>query len=229
MDLLKITLIQQGGPVMYPLLAVSVLGFVLFIERTLFLHKGHVGIEDFVAGIKNLVRKKRLVEALTVCEDTPGPMARIVKSGLLAYGETRENVRAALQSAAIVEVPVLERRIGTIAAIARVAPLLGFLGTLIAAIQALYILEASNGDSGRFSELLAQALVTSAVGLAIAVMASLAHHFLHGRVRALVHDIEYVGHSLHQFLVADAAENRLPADPADAADDAAGTTGESEQ
>jgi biopolymer transport protein ExbB len=205
MELLKITLIQQGGPVMYPLLFVSLLGFVLFVERALFLHKGHVGIEDFIGGIKNLVRKKRLVEALTLCEDTPGPMARIVKSGLLHYGESRESVRAALQSAAIVEVPVLERRIGTIAAIARVAPLLGFLGTLIAAIQALYYLEASNADSGRFSELLAQALITSAVGLAIAVMAALAHHFLHGRVRALVHDIEWVGHNLHQFLVADAA------------------------
>lgn len=204
---------------MYPLLAVSVLGFVLFVERALFLHRGHVGIEDFVAGIKNLVRKKRLVEALTLCEDTPGPLARIVKSGLLHYGEGREAIRCAIQAAAIVEIPVLERRIGTIAAIARIAPLLGFLGTLIAAILALYQLEASNGDSGRFSALLAQALITSAIGLAIAVMAVMAHHFLHGRVRALVHDFEWVGHDLHQFLVVDAAETingngKAPADTA---------------
>jgi biopolymer transport protein ExbB len=200
MEYLQSNFILQGGTVMYPLLFVSLLGFVIFIERALYLHKGQIGTEDFLSGIKNLVRKKRLVEALTLCEDTPGPMARIVKSALLHYGESRESIRSAIQSAAIVEIPTLERRIGTLAALARVAPLLGFLGTLIAALQALYSLESFNGDSGVLSRLLAQALITSASGLAIAVMAMLAYHFLCGRVRALVHDFEWVGHDIHEFL-----------------------------
>ena len=185
---------------MYPLLFVSLLGFILFVERALFLHKGQIGTEDFIGGIKNLVAKKRLVEALTLCEETPGPLARIVKSALLHYGESRDDVRGAIQAAAIVEVPVLERRIGTIAAIARIAPMLGFLGTLIAVLQALYALEAANADSAVFSQLLAEALITSASGLGIAVMATLAHHFLYGRVRALAHDFEWVGHNIHEFL-----------------------------
>ena len=180
MDYLQDNFISQGGPVMYPLLFISLLGFLLFVERSLFLHKGQIGTQDFLSGIKNLVRKKRLVEALTLSEDTPGPMA--------------------IQSAAIVEIPTLERRIGTIAALARVAPLLGFLGTLVAAFQALYSLESFNGDSGVLSRLLAQALITSASGLAISVMAMLAYHFLSGRVRALVHDFEWVGHDIHEFL-----------------------------
>ena len=200
MDYLQDNLISQGGPVMYPLLFISLLGFLLFVERSLFLHKGQIGTQDFLSGIKNLVRKKRLVEALTLCEDTPGPMARIMKSALLNYGESRETIRSAIQSAAIVEIPTLERRIGTIAALARVAPLLGFLGTLIAAFQALYSLESFNGDSGVLSRLLAEALITSASGLAISVMAMLAYHFLSGRVRALVHDFEWVGHDIHEFL-----------------------------
>lgn len=185
---------------MYPLLFISLLGFLLFIERSLFLHKGQIGTQDFLSGIKNLVRKKRLVEALTLCEDTPGPMARIMKSALLNYGKSRETIRSAIQSAAIVEIPTLERRIGTIAALARVAPLLGFLGTIIAALQALYLLESFNGDSGVLGRLLAEALITSASGLAISVMAMLAYHFLSGRVRALVHDFEWVGHDIHEFL-----------------------------
>ena len=200
MDYLQDNFISQGGPVMYPLLFISLLGFLLFVERSLFLHKGQIGTQDFLSGIKNLVRKKRLVEALTLCEDTPGPMARIMKSALLNYGESRETIRSAIQSAAIVEIPTLERRIGTIAALARVAPLLGFLGTLIAAFQALYLFESFNGDSGVLSRLLAEALITSASGLAISVMAMLAYHFLSGRVRALVHDFEWVGHDIHEFL-----------------------------
>lgn len=217
MEYFQNNFILQGGPVMYPLLFVSLLGFVLFTERSLYLHKGQIGTEDFLSGIKNLVRKKRLVEALTLCEDTPGPMARIVKSALLHYGESRESIRSAIQSAAIVEIPTLERRIGTIAALARVAPLLGFLGTLIAALQALYSLESFNGDSGILSRLLAEALITSASGLAIAVMAMLAYHFLTGRVRALVHDFEWVGHDIHEFLSTEAPVDRdgtKPSEPA---------------
>jgi len=203
MESIEYNFILQGGAVMYPLLIVSILGFVIFIERTLFLHKGQIGTEDFLGGIKNLVRKKRLVEALALCEDTPGPLARIVKSALLNYGESKDAIRSAIQGAAIVEIPVLERRIGTIATLARVAPLLGFLGTLISALQALYFLEAANADSGEFSRLLAEALITSAGGLAIGVMAVLAHHFLIGRVRALVHDFEWVGHEIFEFLTTD--------------------------
>ncbi|TVP78705.1 MAG: MotA/TolQ/ExbB proton channel family protein [Puniceicoccaceae bacterium] len=215
MDYFDSNFIFQGGLVMYPLLVVSLLGFILFIERSLYLHRGQIGIQDFLAGIKNLVRKGRLVEALTLCEDTPGPMARIVKSALLHYGESRESIRAAIQSAAIVEIPGLERRIGTIAALARVAPLLGFLGTLIAALQVLYGLESFNGDSGLFSRYLAQALITSATGIAISVMALLAFHFLSGRVRALVHDFEWVGHEIHEFL---STEKSVPAESVEKGD-----------
>ena len=205
---------------MYPLFLVSVFGFVFFIERAIFLHKGQIGMEVFLSGIKNLVRKKRLVEALTLCEDTPGPMARIVKSALLHVGESRESIHAAIQSAAVVELPALERRIGTIAAIARIAPMLGFLGTLVAAVKALYQLEAANADSGEFSFLLAQALITSATGLGIAIMAALAHHFLTGRVRSLVNDLEWISHSIYEFLTTEAGD--LSADVEEVEDKGAG-------
>lgn len=215
MEYLGHNFILQGGPVMYPLLVVSIIGFVIFIERTLFLHKGQIGTEDFLGGIKNLVRKRRLVEALALCEDTPGPLARIVKSALLHYSESKEVIRSAIEGAAIIEIPVLERRIGTLATLARVAPMLGFLGTLISTLQALYFLEAANADGGEFSRLLAEALITSASGLAIGVMAVLAHHFLLGRVRALVHDFEWVGHEIFEFLVTDreSATTSVSAEP----------------
>ena len=206
MNYLQNTFIFQGGPVMYPLLFVSVLCVMLFVERALFLHKGQVRSEDFLSGIKNLVGKKRLVEALTLCEDTPGPMARIVKSALLHYEESSERIRAAIQTAAIVEMPLLERRIGTLAVLARIAPLLGFLGTLIAALQALYQLESLNSNSSEFSRLLAEALISSVFGVAVGILATLAHHFLFGRVRALVHDFEWAGHTLYELLTVGDAE-----------------------
>ena len=79
METLQNTFIMQGGPVMYSLLFVSAIGFILFIERALYLHKGQIGTEDFLNGIRNLLVKKRHVEALTLCEETPGPLAKVVK------------------------------------------------------------------------------------------------------------------------------------------------------
>jgi len=183
-----------------------VLCLMIFIERALFLHKWQVSSGDFLNGIKNLVDEKRLTEALTTCEDTPGPMVRIVKSGLLNFGKPGEQIQSAIQTAAIVEIPLLERRVGTLFALSRIAPLLGFLGTLIAALQALYQLESINSDGNQFSQLLAEALSTSIFGVAIAVFATLGHHFLLGRVRALVHDFEWVGHTVYEILTTDRKE-----------------------
>lgn len=199
--------IEQGGILMYPLLAVSLLGFVLFIERALYLHKGQIGVEDFLNGIKNLVRKKRLLEALTLCEDTPGPMPRIVKSALLQYGESHDSVRLAIQSRVIVEIPRLERRVGTIAALARVATLLGFLGTLVGALQILDSFRSFNGDSFKMAELLGRTLMNSACGIGIAIMAMMAYYFLSARVRALVHDFERLGHNMYEFLTLELAQD----------------------
>lgn len=190
---------------MWPLLIISVLGFIFFIERTLYLHKGQIGAAPFLEGIKNLLRKRRLLEALTVCEETPGPLPSVVKSALLNYGQSPERMRAAVEEAAIIEIPALERRIGTIAAIAKIAPLLGLLGTLTAMLQAFNRMGEFGPytDASTFSLQIGQALLTTVVGLAIAVMAHIAHHFLHGRVRAIVHDMEWVGNQILQFLLLD--------------------------
>ncbi len=200
----NISLLKQGGPMMWVLLAVSLVGFIIFVERTLFLHRGQIRTGQFLDGIHNLVKRGRRMEALTLCEDIPGPIPGIVKAILLQLdgGETR--MRQAAVEAALVEIPILERRIGAISAISRIAPLLGLLGTILGMIQAFFGVSISETPGyPTFGLLLGgvgQALLSTAFGLMIAVMAHIAHHFLHGRVRALVHDMEYTGHDLIQFL-----------------------------
>ncbi len=200
----NLSLMQQGGPIMWVLLAVSLFGFIVFVERTLFLHRGQIRTSQFLEGIRNLAQKGRRLEALTLCEDMPGPIPGIVKAILLQAGQSEARMRQAAEEAALVEIPILERRIGTIAAIARIAPLLGLLGTVLGILQAFFGVAESGQPGyptfGLFLGGLGQALLTTAFGLAIAVMAHIAHHFLHGRVRALVHDMEYTGLDLIQFL-----------------------------
>lgn len=201
-------LFQLGGPIMWVLLGLSTIGLVLFIERALFLHRGQIRTSQFLEGIKNIVRKRRVVEALTVAEETPGPVAAMVKSGLLHYDESEDRIRAAMTEAALVEIPVLERRLGAIGVIAQTAPVIGLLGTILGMIQAYQAFEKGGAYStaSALSTGMWQALLTTAAGLAVGVAARLAHHFLAGRMRALVYDMEWVANDLLRFLAAERGE-----------------------
>lgn len=213
-NLFNIRLFETGGPVMWALLALSVIGLVVFVERTLFLHRGQIRSTEFVSGLKNILRKRRLVEALTLCEETPGPVANVIKAGLLHHEDSEDKMRFAIQEAALVEIPGLERRIGAIAAIAHAAPLLGLLGTVLGMIATFAMIDAE-GPYVTMSMVAGgvwQALLTTAAGLAIAVPAHLAHHFLSSRVRALVNDMEWVGNEIMQFLLKDLPQE-IEADP----------------
>ncbi|MEX2043834.1 MAG: MotA/TolQ/ExbB proton channel family protein, partial [Opitutus sp.] len=136
-----INLFARGGPMMWVLLALALIGLVLFIERTLYLHRGQIRAKAFLDGIKNILAKRRLVEALTVCEETPGPVAAVVKAALLHADDTADAMRFHVQEAAVVELPALERRLNSIAAIAQVAPLVGLLGTLLGMITTFVAFE----------------------------------------------------------------------------------------
>jgi biopolymer transport protein ExbB len=207
------SLFAKGGPVMWLLLLVGLTALAIFIERALFLHRGQIRSTEFLNGIKNLLQKGRLMEALTLCEETPGPVAAVVKAGLRHAGDNEAGMRFAIQEAALVELPVLERRISSLAAIAQIAPLLGLLGTVLGMIKTFWLF--NQGGNYAQPAVLAggmwEALLTAAAGLAIAIPVHLARHFLNGRVRALVHDMEWVGNELMRYLL---RENRGGAGPA---------------
>jgi biopolymer transport protein ExbB len=200
-----LSILEKGGPIMWVLLLMSLISFIIFIERVLFLHRGQIRSSEFVTGIKNIVRKQRLVEALTLCEETPGPVPSLVKASLLHFGEKEEKIRYEIQEAALVEIPVLEKRLGTLVALAKSAPLVGLLGTVLGLAQTFYNMEQGGNysDATVLSNGMWQSLITTACGLAIAVLTYLGFHFLHGRVRALVRDMEWTGNELLKFIVSD--------------------------
>ncbi len=207
-----LSLLEKGGPIMWILLGMSLIGFLVFIERVLFLHRGQIRSSEFVTGIKNIVRKQRLVEALTLCEETPGPVPAVVKASLLHFGEPEEKIRFEIQEAAMVEIPVLEKRLATLAALAKSAPLVGLLGTVLGLAQTFYNME----QAGNYSDatLLAngmwESLITTACGLAVAVLSYLGFHFLHGRVRALVRDMEWTSNEMLKFIARDVRDEATP-------------------
>jgi biopolymer transport protein ExbB len=193
----------KGGPVMWLLVGLGLAALVIFIERALFLHRGQISSTEFLNGIKNLLQKDRHMEALTLCEETPGPVAKIVKAGLRHAGDDEQALRFAVQEAALAELPVLERRISSLAAITQIAPLFGLLGTLLGMIETFRLF--SQGGNYATPNMLAsgmwEALLTAAAGLVVAIPVHLGRHFLTGRVRALVQDMEWVGNELMRYLL----------------------------
>lgn len=193
----------QGGPVMWLLVALGLAALVVFVERALFLHRAQIRSTEFLNGIKNLLQKDRLMEALTLCEETPGPVAKLVKAGLRHASDDEPALRFAVQEAALAELPVLERRISSLAAIAQIAPLFGLLGTLLGMIRTFWLF--NQGGNYATPAVLAdgmwEALLTAAAGLAVAIPAHLGRHFLAGRVRALVQDMEWTGNELMRYLL----------------------------
>ena len=121
----------DAGPFVWILLGLAFLALVFVVERAMFLHRGLVLSSDFIEGVRNNLRAGRPLEALAACEESPGPVPRVVKAALLRSEGTEAAMRAAATEAALLELPVLERRLGSIAAIGRVAPLLGLAGGVL--------------------------------------------------------------------------------------------------
>lgn len=203
MDAFQVSLLARGGPMMWVILLMAVVGAVLFIERTLYLHRGQIRSTAFVDGIKNILAKRRIVEAITVCEETPGPVAAVVKAALIHVNDNEVAMRFAVQDAAVVELPALERRLGSIAAIAQIAPLVGLLGTILGMTYTFHaFMQGGEYATARaLADGMWQALITAGASLALAIPAHLGHHLLNGRVRAIVRDVEWAGNEIMRYLI----------------------------
>ena len=203
MSAFDFTLLTKGGPMMLVVVLMAVVSLVLFIERTLYLHRGQIRSKPFMDGIKNTLEKRRIVEALTLCEETPGPVAAVVKAALLSANADADRMRFAVQEAAVVEVPALERRLGAIAAIGQIAPIVGLLGTLLGMITTFHTF--MQGGQYATAHALAsgmwQALLVTAGSLIVAIPTHLSYHFLNGRVRAIVRDVEWAGNEIMRYLL----------------------------
>ena len=195
---------------MWVLAILALVGVMVFVERLLFLHRGQIRSTLFISGVKNILAKRRIVEALTVCEETPGPVAAVVKAALLHADDEADKMRFYVQEAAVVELPALERRLGAIAAIAQISPLVGLLGTIMGMVTTFVSFEKDYATASALSHGMWQALLSTAGSLMIAIPAHLAYHFLIGRVRAIVRDVEWSGNEIMKYLLTEYRSAKSP-------------------
>jgi biopolymer transport protein ExbB len=187
-----VEIFNDGGPVMYPLLAFSLLAVIFIIERFFALRRAKINVNEFLAKTrKELIVNRSVKAAIKVCEDYRGPVASILKAGLLKYGQPREDVEKTIENAALYEMGRLEKNLVWLASIANVAPLLGFFGTVAGMIKSFDALaEAGLSNPGLVAAGISEALITTAAGLFVAIPAQLAYNFFMSRINKFVRDIE---------------------------------------
>lgn len=186
------TFLKLGGPMIWVILFVSAVAITVFIERVLHYHRAQINSMEFLNGVRNVLKRDNVVEAISICDATPGPVARLVKVAILNREKGREGVREALEEAGLVEVPPLEEKLNLLATIAQIAPLLGLLGTALGFIRVFSRLQAQ-GTMASVQQLsggIWEALICTAAGLAVAVPCYAAYNYLVSRVNAIVLDME---------------------------------------
>jgi biopolymer transport protein ExbB len=186
------TFLKLGGPMIWVILFASAVAITVFIERVLHYHRAQINSMEFLNGVRNVLKRDNVVEAISICDATPGPVARLVKVAILNREKGREGVREALEEAGLVEVPPLEEKLNLLATIAQIAPLLGLLGTALGFIRVFSRLQAQ-GTMATVQQLsggIWEALICTAAGLAVAVPCYAAYNYLVSRVNAIVLDME---------------------------------------
>ena len=204
-----IDIFELGGPMMLPLALLAAAGALIFLERLLYLHKGQIRAVEFVAGIKTVLKRRRLLEAVTICDESYGPIPRVVKAALLNSEEPPDTMSQAVNIAAANEFALIDRRVSSLALVAKLAPLVGLAGTVLAILQ-IFNTMASSGSYASASEFSGQiynALLSSAAGLFIAILAWLAYALINSRVRALAQDIDWSANDIMLFIIRGMPEN----------------------
>ncbi len=185
-------LITHGGPVIWLLFIASSAAVAIVAERVLYYHRAQINSMEFLAGIRNVLRRDNVVEAISICDATPGPVARLVKVGILNREKGREVVRESLEDAGLMEVPQLEDRLSLLATIAQLSPLVGLLGAVLGFIDVFGALQQAGAHAHleQLSGGVWKAMISTAMGLAVAVPSYAAYNYLVNRVNVIVLDME---------------------------------------
>lgn len=198
--MLLLKLINNGGPVMWIILVLSAIAFFIFLAKVFQLHRDEISVRELLRGLFNVLQREGIVEALTLCDNTPGPVAKLLSAGILARQRGDSNIRAAIDDAALDELPKLERYINLLNTISKILPLLGLLGTVIGLLSAFETIQASEYFSaGDIGAPLAQALLTTAAALSAAIPLQMGCNYLTCRIESITLDMEKSAFELITF------------------------------
>lgn len=190
-ELRFIDLLLAGGWVMVPLALLAFLGLVIFIERYLTIRKSSKDESNLMFQIKQNIHDGRLDNAIALCKNAKSPLGRMLEKGLKRIGRPIKDIEGAIENTGKLEVSKLEKNIGVLGIIAGIAPMLGFVGTIIGVITIFHDVSIKGAiEIGTISGGLYTKMITSATGLIIGIIAYVLYHILNMMVEKIILKME---------------------------------------
>lgn len=187
--------VQKGGPVMYPIILCSILAFTIVIERLYHLRRAKIDTRKFMYEIANILRRNKIMDAVELCDKTPGPIPYILKAGIMKHDRPRAEIKEAIEDAGLYEVPRLEKNVTVLATIAHIAPLLGLLGTVTGMVRCFQTIQQKSTafhpvSPGDLAGGIWEALITTVAGLSVGIPTLVAYNYFVNRISNFVLDME---------------------------------------
>lgn len=182
----------QGGWLMLPLAILSLICIYVFVERAIVVQKASRLDDSFMKRIRDYIHEGEIESAYNLCRKTDSPYSRLIAKGISRIGRPVNDIMAAIENNGNIEVANLSKGLPWLATTAAGAPMLGFLGTVIGMVQAIYSI-ASQGNTANistFSDGIYTALVTTVAGLIVGVVALFAYNYLIARINSVMTRME---------------------------------------
>ncbi|MCM8785743.1 MAG: MotA/TolQ/ExbB proton channel family protein [Candidatus Omnitrophica bacterium] len=185
-------IVVKGGYIMIPIFICGVLTLAIIIERFIYLKNSQIDSERFISEIENLIKKRKIREAIEKCEKYNKPVPNIIKAGLLKLDRTRDEIKETIEDSANHQIPELEKYLVILATIAVISPLLGLLGTVTGMIKAFMVIEMKEGlvHPGELARGIWEALITTVGGLVVAIPAYLSYNYFVSYINNLILEME---------------------------------------
>lgn len=181
----------KGGPIVILIALSSVVALGVFLERLWSLQRNRVIPEVFLKRIETLIGEQRVKDALLLCQESKNPMARVMAAALKNAEQDRSRIKESVEEVGKIEGSYLERYVEVVGTIAAITPLLGLLGTVYGMIKVFQRVEQYGlGDPAQFASGIWEALITTAVGLSVAIPAFISYKILLARVTRLLVEME---------------------------------------
>lgn len=186
-----IDLIVKGGIFMYPIILCSIIALAVFLARLWVLRRKNIIPENFILQVEDLLKRKKLSEAVFLCQNDMSSIAKIFLSGLRNTRKGMWLVKEAIEQRGGREATILEKNIGMLSTIANLTPLLGLLGTVSGMIKTFNAISIQGiGNPAHLAGGIAEALITTATGLCVAIPTLVCYRFLKDKANALIFEME---------------------------------------
>ncbi|MCF6175516.1 MAG: MotA/TolQ/ExbB proton channel family protein [Victivallaceae bacterium] len=196
--MLFLKLMKDGGPVMWIILICSIIAMFVFLVKWFQFHREQINVSELIMGLKNVLRRNGFIEAISLCDNTPGPVARVLGATIVAY-QSESDIEEAIYNAKLTEMPRLESNMNILGTVGYITPLLGLLGTVIGMMRAFTTISQSAYLSASLYGDISMALVTTAGGLCVAIPCYIAYNYLSSRIDSMTLEIDKASMELQLF------------------------------